>query len=157
MQKFSSFMILFLAIIFWFLRIMATYYSQMGMEFMAQPLDFNLELFVIFTAVLCFVLIYKRKWLGVILYIVAYEGYFGMDVIKNFSDFTAGNLSMSQSTNLFFSIIGMILPVVVLLDMIFDKNKELNPKDKKTDWFYKNQKFDRQMDERSDKNNYRTL
>ena len=29
--------------------------------------------------------------------------------------------------------------------------------DKKTDWFYKNEQFDRKMDDRADKNNYRTL
>lgn len=28
---------------------------------------------------------------------------------------------------------------------------------KKTDWFYKNEEFDRKLDDRADKNNYRTL
>ena len=35
-----------------------------------------------------------------------------------------------------------------------DKNKKTNPKDKKTDWFYKNEQFDRKLDERADKNNF---
>lgn len=157
MQKFSSWIILFLAIIYWIVRIMATYCSQMGIEFMAKPLDFKLELFIIFTAILCFILIAKRKWLGPILYLVAYEGYFGADIINNFSKFSNTTISAEQYSNLFFSFIGMILPIAVLLDMMFDKNRELNPKDKKTDWYYKNEKFDRNMDERADKNNYRTL
>ena len=157
MQKFSTWMILMLAIIFWLLRIVAAYCSQMGMEFMAQPLDFGLEIFVIFTAILCFVLIAKRKWLGTILYLVAYEGYFGADIINNFKNITEGTLSANQYMNIFFSFIGMVLPIIVLFDMLLDKNRELNPTDKKTDWFYKEKKFDRNMDERADKNNYRTL
>ena len=59
--------------------------------------------------------------------------------------------------NLFVSMVGIILPVAVMLDLIADKNRKAHPKDKKTDWFYTNQKFDRELDERADKNNYRTL
>ena len=43
------------------------------------------------------------------------------------------------------------------LDMLLDKNRQLHPTDKKTDWFYRNKKYDMQKDEREDKNNYRTL
>lgn len=157
MQKFSTWMIVMFMILFLLLRIICTYCSQMGIEFMAQPLDFSLEIFIIFTAVLCIVLIIKRKWLGVILYLIAYEGYFGVDIFNNFNNLMEGTLSASQYMNIFFSFIGMVLPLVVLFDMLFDKNRELNPTDKKTDWFYKNKEFDRKMDERSDKNNYRTL
>lgn len=157
MQKFSTWMIVMFMILFLLLRIICTYCSQMGIEFMAQPLDFSLEIFIIFTAVLCIVLIIKRKWLGVILYLIAYEGYFGVDIFNNFNNLVEGTLSASQYMNIFFSFIGMVLPLVVLFDMLFDKNRELNPTDKKTDWFYKNKEFDRKMDERSDKNNYRTL
>ena len=39
---------------------------------------------------------------------------------------------------------------------LLDRDKN-NPKDKKTDWFYTNEQYDRQLDERADKNNYRTL
>ena len=66
-------------------------------------------------------------------------------------------LTISQSTELMFSIIGIILPLAVLIDLLLDKNRKLNPKDKKTDWFYKNEEFDRKLDERADKNNYRTM
>jgi hypothetical protein len=55
------------------------------------------------------------------------------------------------------SLIGMIIPIAVLLDLLLDKNRKNNPKDKKTDWFYQNEEYDRKMDDRADKNNYRTL
>ena len=59
--------------------------------------------------------------------------------------------------NMFISLLGVALPIAVLLDLLLDKNRKAHPKDKKTDWFYANEKFDRQLDERADKNNYRTL
>ena len=60
-------------------------------------------------------------------------------------------------TNLFMSVIGMILAIAVMIDLLADKNRKNNPKDKKTDWFYKNEQYDRKLDDRADKNNYRTL
>ena len=57
----------------------------------------------------------------------------------------------------FFSLIGVILAVAVLIELLLDKNRKVHPVDKKTDWFYKNEQFDRKMDDRADKNNYRTL
>ena len=42
-------------------------------------------------------------------------------------------------------------------ESLLDKNRKLNPKDKKTDWFYQNEEFDRKLDDRADKNNYRTM
>ena len=44
-----------------------------------------------------------------------------------------------------------VYPIKVLLD----KNRKAHPVDKKTDWFYKNEKFDRQFDERADRNEYK--
>ena len=46
---------------------------------------------------------------------------------------------------------------VLVNDLLLDKNRKENPKDKKTDWFYKNEEFDRKLDDRADKNNYRTM
>jgi hypothetical protein len=157
MKKFSTWLILALAVVYWILRIIATYTSMMGMDFMIKPLDTNTEISLLFIALLSFVLIAKRKWLGAIIYLVAYEGYFGFDLYRKFSSIVAGTLSADAYMNIFFSFIGVVLPIVVLFDLMLDQNRKDHPTDKKTDWFYKNQKFDRQMDERTDKNNYRTL
>ena len=66
-------------------------------------------------------------------------------------------LSMQTYTEMFFALIAIALPLVALFDILFDKNRKKNPVDKKTDWFYKNEEYDRKLDERADKNNYRTL
>ena len=58
---------------------------------------------------------------------------------------------------MFISLIAIALPSIALFDILLDRNRMKNPVDKKTDWFYKNEQYDRKLDERADKNNYRTL
>ena len=128
MQKFSTWMIVSLDVIFWMLRIVATYTYTMGIDFMIKPLDTNVEIALIFFTLLAFILIVKRKLLGPVIYI-----------------------------SVLMSFIGIILPTLTMFDWLLDKNKKLHPTDKKTDWFYRNKKYDIQKDDRADKNNYRTL
>ncbi len=49
----------------------------------------------------------------------------------------------------------MILPIAVVFNMLIDKNRTNHPIDKKTDWFYKNEQYDRKLDKRLDQNEYR--
>ena len=155
MKNFSTWMILSLDVIFWILRIIATYTDAMGMEFLIKPMDVNTEILLLFVALISFLFIAKRKIFGVVLYLVAYAGYFGV-YLWNYFTATEGQMT-DEYLNVFFSFIGIILPIITLLDLFLDKNRKLRPTDKKTDWFYRNKKYDIQKDERADKNNYRTL
>ena len=56
-----------------------------------------------------------------------------------------------------FAVIGIILPLLIVIDTLLDKNRKAHPVDKQTDWFYKNKDFDREVDERADRNQYRTM
>ena len=132
MQKFSTWMVLSLDIVFWIVRIIATYTSAMAIDFMITPINLNTEIMLLFVALLCFVLIAKRKLLGVILYLVSYLGYFGVDLWNNLV-LTNGQISTANYMNVFFSFIGIALPIFTMLDWLLDKNKQLHPTDKKTD------------------------
>lgn len=154
MQKFSTWMILAIAVVFWILRIIASYTNAMAIDFMVKPINEEIEIALLFVALFCFVLIAKRKLLGIIVYIVAYWGYFGADLIKAIMDINS--LSFDYVSALF-SLVGVALPAFALFDWLFDRNKQVHPVDKKTDWFYKNKEYDRKLDKRADKNNYRTL
>ena len=86
--------------------------------------------------------------------------YFGSSLLTGLTGLFSGNVSISgmgMYLDTFISLIGIIIPVAILFDLLLDKGRKANPKDGKTDWFYGNEKFDREMDERADKNNYRTL
>ena len=157
MQKFSTWMVLSIDVIFWLLRIVAAYTYSMGMEFMIKPIDLNMEIIMIFVALLSFILIAKRKVLGSVIYMIGYFGYFGVELFKNMQQMLTVGGMINDYISVFFSLIGVALPLFTFFDLLLDKNRQLHPTDKKTDWFYKNKKYDMQKDEREDKNNYRTL
>ncbi len=157
MQKFSTWMILSLDVIFWMLRIVATYTYTMGIEFMIKPLDTNLEITLIFFTLFAFIFIAKRKLLGPIIYMIAYYGYFGVSLYKNIEQMQTVGGMIDDYLTVFVSFVGIILPTLTMFDWLLDKNKKLHPTDKKTDWYYRNKKYDMQKDDRTDRNNYRTL
>ena len=59
--------------------------------------------------------------------------------------------------SLLIAFIGIIIPLSAFFDVLLDKGRKAHTVDKQTDWFYKNKEFDRKMDDRADKNQYRTL
>ena len=159
MKKFSTYLLVMFMIIFWIVRIAVTIMSQMGKDFMGMvPMNEMFEIAILFATLLCLILIVKRKLVGSLLYIVIHAIYFGGDITNKLS-IIANNesLTLGQNMQLIFSMLGIILPLAVLIDLLLDKNRKNNPKDKKTDWCYKNEEFDRKLDDRADKNNYRTM
>lgn len=159
MKKFSTYLLVMFMIVFWIIRIVITLASQLGKDFMGMvPINEGFEIAILFGTLLCLVLIVKRKLVGSLLYLVLHAIYFGGDITTKLGIIANnGALSLAQSTELLFSMLGIILPLAVLIDLLLDKNRKLNPKDKKTDWFYNNEEFDRKLDDRADKNNYRTM
>ena len=154
MKNFSTWMLVMVMVMFWVFRVIVAVMPEFGTTLGGiAPLNQNLEIILSFVVLVCIVLIVRRKLIGALL---AYGMYFGVDVINNIQTVLNG-ASMETALNVFISIIGIILPIAVLADLLLDKGRKANPKDKKTDWFYNNEQFDRKLDERSDKNNYRTL
>ena len=65
MQKFSTWMVLALDVMFWIFRIIAAYTSSMGIEFMVKPMDMNMEIAMIFLALICYCIydwIFRLFW-----------------------------------------------------------------------------------------------
>lgn len=159
MKKFSTWLLVMFMVIFWILRIIVALSYEMKWDFGGLvPLNINMEIPLLFIALLCMILVVKRKIIGALIYLLSYGMYFGVDVVNNIQNILSameGTLDINAYMNLFMSFIGIILPISVMFDLLLDKNRKAHPKDKKTDWFYTNEKFDRKLDERADKNNYR--
>ena len=162
MKNFSTWMLVLFMIMFWVFRVIVVLMDELNLDFGGiEPLYASLEIILCFVVFVCIILVVKRKMIGGLLYLLSYGMYFGVNVydsingIINVTTESASNLL--NYTNIFISIVAMILAVAVVLDLLADKSRKLNPKDKKTDWFYKNKDFDRKLDDRADKNNYRTL
>ena len=161
MKKFSTWMLVMFMVLFWLLRVVIALAYELKWNFAGLvPLNQSMEIALLFVFLLCLILIVKRKMIGALLYLLTYGMYFGTNVTSNIQtilDVANGTTDISQYLNLFMSVIGIILPIAVLLDLLWDRERKENPKDKKTDWFYQNEQFDRKLDDRADKNNYRTM
>lgn len=158
MKSFASWMILMMMVIFWILRVVVTVTEGMSVDFFLTPLDERIEIAVLFVTVLCMILVYKRKVIGAVLYLITYGLYFGAYIITNITALTSGeSVTQTLYLNLMVSFMAMILPVITLFELLLEKRKEANPVSKETDWFYKNKDYERKLDERADKNQYRTL
>ena len=159
MKKLSTYLLVMFMIIFWIVRIIITTSSELGKDFMGmKPMNEIFEIIILFATLLCVVLVVKRKLVGSLLYLTLHAIYFGGDITAKLGLITRNEtLTLADSTNMIFSMLGIIIALAVLIDLLLDKNRKANPKDKKTDWFYKNEQFDRELDDRADKNNYRTM
>ena len=158
MKNFSTWLLVMFIVMFWIYRIIVAVTFELGYDFGGVvPMDMKTEVILLFIVLVCLLFIVKRKIIGAVMYTIAYDLYFGVFLFKNLSEIINGNITISNSMNAFVSLIGVLLPLMVLIDLLLDRNRKANPVDKKTDWYYKDDKYDRQMDERADKNNYRTL
>ena len=159
MKNFSTWLLVCFMVMYWVFRIIVALMAQLHQEFFIVPFDLTMEIILLFVVLACLVLVVKRKMAGALIYLFAYGMYFGSDVATKLSALfeDASQVGIADYTTLIISLIGIILPIAVLLDLLADKNRKAHPKDKKTDWFYKNEQYDRKLDDRADKNNYRTL
>ena len=159
MRNFSTWLLVCFMVMYWVFRIMVALMAQMHQNFIVQPFNATIEIILLFIVLVCLILIVKRKMAGALIYLIAYVMYFGSDVTTKITTLIedSSQLGLNDYTALIISLIGIILPIAVLLDLLADKNRKAHPKDKKTDWFYKNEAYDRKLDDRADKNNYRTM
>ncbi len=159
MKNLSTYLLVMFMAMFWAFRIIVAITYNLGIDFGGiVPLNMNLEIILLFVTLLSMLLVIKRKMVGALIYLLSYGMYFGVDLYNNITLILGGEtLSVMTYLNMIISFIGMIIPIAVLFDLLADKNRKAHPVDKKTDWFYKNENYDRKLDERADKNNYRTL
>lgn len=138
-----------LAGIFWLFRIVITMMYTGGSNFPVQPINMTFEIVLMFVAFICIILIAKRSMVGAILYLLAYGAYFGVDIYTNVTKGTINSL------NLMVSIIGMALPFLAFINIGLASGKKSSGKNKKTDWFYGTNDYEREFDERADTNQYK--
>lgn len=158
MISLGSWLITIFLVMFWAFRVIATLFTQMGMEFIAPPLNIGVEITLLFVVLICIPFVFKRKILGPIVILAAYGWYFGPDLIANITNvFTVTDtVNLNMYVQILVDAIAIILPVISIFDILWDKQRTKNPVHKDTDWFYKNEQYDRKLDDRADKNNYRT-
>lgn len=139
--------------VFWFLRVIATLMFSSETSFPIVPLNMMFEIVVLFITFVCIVLIAKRNMLGAVIYLITHCAYFGVDAYKALETIVEGQPQTANYVSLFISIIAVIIPVLAIMDIGLSSGK--GKKDKKTDWFYGSNEYERNFDDRADKNQYK--
>ncbi len=154
MKNLTTYLFVIFMAMFWIFRLIVAFCASLGIKFAVTPLDMNYEIILLFLTFISMILVVKRNMLGAIIYLIGNEIYFGTSLFGILSKIIQGSTQIDIA-DAFFSFIGVALPILILFDLLLDKNRKANPVDKKTDWFFKNKAFDRKYDERADKNQYK--
>ena len=138
-------------------RFIVLFTTVLGLDFPIKSVNESIEIGVIFITLLCIILFTKTKLIGGILYLITSFIYYGLEFTKLLPSIINGVMSQDSAIQAVVLIIELAIPIFALFILIYDKKQEINPVDKKTDFFYKGNQYDRKYDERADKNNYRTM
>ena len=161
MKNLSSWLIAIFAFMFWGFRVITTILYSLGTEFVAEPIDLTMEIALLFITFICICFITKRKLLPSIIYLISHLAYYGIylyqNIISIINEEELINAGIDNYLSILIAFVGIIIPIAEFFDVLLDKNRKAHPVDKQTDWFYKNKDFDRKLDERADKNQYRIM
>lgn len=161
MSNFSTWLLAIFMVMFWVFRAIVALCTQYSIDLLGLvAYDFNLEVIIAFATLPCIVLIVKRRMVGSLLYLVIYGAYFGEHLVANIIPLIQGQaaLTVDLSMNLLADLVAILLALFAVIDMLADKGRKANPIDKKTDWYFKNEKYDEELkerDQREDKNEYK--
>jgi len=156
MKSVYSYFIVILAVIYWIFRVIVSLMYSMGKEFICQPLDSGIEIIILFLTIPAIVFVIHRKIIPTTLYFGMYAAYFGTILYNSLTGMSAETETMAfaDSTSILVTALGVIIPLLVFLDVLL-QNKSLNPLESKTDWYFTNDKYEREFDERADRNQYK--
>jgi len=159
MKNLSTYLVVMFMIMYWIFRIVLAVTNTIGIDMGITIPNYNIEIALLFITIVSIVLVIKRNIIGSLLYLLSYALYFGTPLFNGIMAVVSsdGSFDINSYTTLFVNALGIVIPLFVLFEMLIEKNRMAHPVDKKTDWFYKNEEYDRKLDDRADKNNYRTL
>ena len=146
-----SYMVNMFAIMFWLFRVYVALMVSSGSEIQFTTPGLELEVTVIFITLISIFMIFKRNLIFASIYLGTYFAFFTYGIaLMN------GNISTNkQLLNAMVMIAGIIIALLNFLDVMFNKNRKGSTKDNKTDWFYATDKYEREYDERADRNQYK--
>ncbi len=152
-----SYMLTVWSVILWLFRSLVCALYTSDVSFFVQPLNVTFEIVLIFATIPCMVLVFKRNIIGAACYMAIYVSYFGTAIYNTMNNTVSSDgLNVGNSIDLAVSIIGVVIPVLTFLDILFNKHrKSVIGGKKSTDWYYKNDAYDRKLDDRADKNQYK--
>lgn len=155
MTSIFSYLITMLGGVFWIVRVAITLAYTMGWNIGIEPLNVTVEVILLFATLICMIFVVKRNIIGALVYFVLYGFYFGNDLYSGVVGLINGNAGATDYLSLFISFMGVLIPFLIVMDIFLNKDGTTSGKNKKTDWYYQTDEYDRKYDDRADKNQYK--
>ena len=146
-----SYMVNMFAIMFWLFRVYVALMVSSGSEIQFTTPGLELEITVIFITLISIFMIFKRNLIFASIYLGTYFAFFTYGIALMNGDISTSK----QLLNAMVMVVGIIIALLNFLDVMFNKNRKGSTKDNKTDWFYATDKYEREYDERADRNQYK--
>ena len=155
MTTLFSYLLTFLGILFWIFRVITTLLYELDVEFFSVPLNETLEVMVLFATLPCLLLVIKRNIIGAAAYFGIYGAYFGTALYNQLMGIHEEGITVVSGSDSLILLVGILISLFTFLDILLNKHRGNFGLDSKTKWFYSNDKYDREFDERADKNQYK--
>ena len=155
MTTLFSYLLTFLGILFWCFRVLTTILYELDVQFFSVPLNETLEIIVLFATLPCLLLVIKRNIVGAAAYLGIYGAYFGTALYNQIMGIQTDGLTIAKASDTLILVAGILIALFTFLDILLNKHRGNFGADAKTKWFYSNDKYDREFDERADRNQYK--
>ena len=157
MKMMSHYLIVMLSVLLFIFRLIVLFTTKLGVEFVVHSFSVPFEIIYLFVMLLCIILMTRSKLIGAIIFLASSLLYLGPTLWNQFMYLSDHSATVEMTTQMIVTILCLLVPIAAFFIIAFAKQQEKKPVDKKTDFFYKNENYDRNLDDRADKNNYRTL
>ena len=157
MRTMANYLIIMFLIMLFIFRLIVVFTTTMGMDFIVQSTNVNYEIVLLFIMLISIILISKNKLSGAITLLIASIAHYGPNMLELIKYMSSNTITQTTAVQAIISAICILIPIFAFFIIAFAQEQEKRPVNKKTDFFYKNEEYDRKYDERADKNNYRTM
>ena len=93
MRTMSNYLIIMFSVLVFIFRLIVVFTTIMGIEFMVQSINVNLEIAYLFVMLISIILLSKNKLSGAILYLISSFAYFGPTLLSQFKYAFSSNIS----------------------------------------------------------------
>ena len=156
MKTMANYLIIMFSVMLFIFRLAVLFTTSMEIEFVVRATNVNFEVAYIFRMFISIIALSRNKLWGGILYLLSSLVYLGPTFWNEFQAMSNGT-SVETATEMLVTLICMVIPIFAFFIIALAKRQEKSPVDKKTDFFYKTDAYDRKYDEIADRSNYRTL
>ena len=131
MTSLFSYLLTFLAVIFWAFRAVVTVMFQLDNPLFAQPSNLNYEIIVLFLTLPCIVGVCKRNIVFAAGYLALYATYFGNTLYLVVQNATDVGITLINSADMLCTVMGIIIPLLIFFDILLNKNRTIGTGAKK--------------------------